>query len=169
MASIQIVEADLQHPAHVEAVLSLLDGFSCDPLGNGQPLSKTVRDALIPGLRAHPTTVILLALRGDEPLGIAVCFRGFSTFAAKPLLNLHDLFVLKAARGLGVGRELLEGGQSQSAGDRGLQGDPRGPAPQRSRPGDLRRRGFRASGVRSGCRIGAVSREGSSAFWLADH
>jgi len=31
-----------------------------------------------------------------------------STFAARPLLNLHDLAVLPERRGLGVGRALLE-------------------------------------------------------------
>ena len=44
----------------------------------------------------------------DNPVGAAVCFIGFSTFAAKPLINIHDFVVLPAARGKGVGRRLLE-------------------------------------------------------------
>jgi ribosomal protein S18 acetylase RimI-like enzyme len=40
-------------------------------------------------------------------VGLAVCFRGFSTFAARPLLNIHDFSVLPACRGAGVGRQLL--------------------------------------------------------------
>ncbi len=40
-------------------------------------------------------------------MGIAVCFIGFSTFAARPLINIHDLAVLPEGRGNGVGRKLL--------------------------------------------------------------
>jgi hypothetical protein len=32
--------------------------------------------------------------RTAEAVGIAVCFIGFSTFAARPLINIHDLAVL---------------------------------------------------------------------------
>jgi len=37
-----------------------------------------------------------------------VCFRGFSTFAAAPLINVHDLAVVPGFRGQGIGRRLLE-------------------------------------------------------------
>jgi ribosomal protein S18 acetylase RimI-like enzyme len=40
-------------------------------------------------------------------IGIAVCFIGFSTFAARPLINVHDLAVLPAYRRCGAGRMLL--------------------------------------------------------------
>ena len=39
---------------------------------------------------------------------MALCFRGFSSFAALPLINVHDLSVLPERRGLGVGRQLLQ-------------------------------------------------------------
>jgi len=52
--------------------------------------------------------VILLAWAGETPVGIAVCFRGFSTFAARPNLNLHDVAVRPDHRGRGVGRGLLQ-------------------------------------------------------------
>ena len=58
--------------------------------------------------RRHPTTLIFLAFDGDQPVGAAVCFIGFSTFAAKPLINIHDLVVLPTSRGKGIGRQLLE-------------------------------------------------------------
>lgn len=112
MDDIDIVEADLGRSDHCEAVLSLVDQYARDPMGNQAPLSSSVRDALIPGLKAHPTTLIFLAFESakaaDSALGIAVCFRGFSTFAAKPLINLHDLFVKKSARGHDLGRALLD-------------------------------------------------------------
>jgi GNAT superfamily N-acetyltransferase len=102
-----IAEADLALPEHQEAVLRLVDAYAADPMGDGKPLTESARSNLIRGLAKHPTTIILLAWRGSEPAGIAVCFLGFSTFAARPLLNIHDIFVTLPHRGIGIARVLL--------------------------------------------------------------
>ncbi|HLU65311.1 MAG TPA: GNAT family N-acetyltransferase [Kofleriaceae bacterium] len=107
MTEVDIVEADLGREDHARAVVALTDAYARDPMGNGAPLPEEIKAALVPGLRRHPTTLVFLALRGDEPVGIATCFLGFSTFAARPLVNVHDLAVLPATRGQGVGRRLL--------------------------------------------------------------
>jgi GNAT superfamily N-acetyltransferase len=104
---VSVVEADLSRPDQQEAIVRLLNGYAMDPMGDGKPLSETARRDLIPGLRRHPTTVIFLAYVGAEPAGLAICFLGFSTFAARQLLNIHDYFVSPAHRGAGVGRRLL--------------------------------------------------------------
>ena len=106
-AKIEIVEADLARAEHQQAVCELLDAYARDPMGNSKPLDEEVRERLVPGLRAHGRALILLAYHGSRPVGIAACFIGFSTFAARPLLNLHDLAVIPAYRGQGVGRRLL--------------------------------------------------------------
>ena len=108
MHAVEIVEADLDREEHQHAVIELVDAYSRDPMGDGKPLSAEARLTLVPGLRQHPTTVIFLAYEQDEAIGIAVCFVGFSTFAARPLINVHDLAVLPAHRGQGVGRRLLQ-------------------------------------------------------------
>lgn len=105
---VEIVEADLQRPEHQAATLGLLDEYARDPMGKGAPLPADVRKQLIPGLREHPTTIVFLAFTDGVATGLAVCFRGFSTFAAKPLINIHDLAVLSTHRGQGIGRLLLE-------------------------------------------------------------
>ena len=105
--SIQIVEADLTLPEHQEAVVAMVDAYSRDAMGNAKPLEPDVRARLIPGLQKHPTTLIFLAFDGDRPVGAAVGFVGFATFAAKPLINIHDFVVLPESRGKGVGRLLL--------------------------------------------------------------
>ena len=107
MNKIEIVEADLDRPEHQHAVIELTDAYARDPMGNGRPLSNEVRQALIPALQKHPTTVIFLACRGGEAIGIANCFIGFSTFAARPLINVSDLAVLPGHREKGIGRLLL--------------------------------------------------------------
>jgi ribosomal protein S18 acetylase RimI-like enzyme len=106
--SIRIVEADLNVSEHRDAVLAMVDAYSRDTMGSAKPLDPGVRLRLIPGLQRHPTTLIFLAFEGEQPVGVAVCFIGFSTFAAKPLINIHDCMVLPAFRGKGVGRRLLD-------------------------------------------------------------
>jgi ribosomal protein S18 acetylase RimI-like enzyme len=108
MGGIEVVEADLSGAEHQAATLELLDAYARDPMGNGAPLAADVRLRLIPGLREHPTTLVFLAYGGGDAAGLAVCFRGFSTFAARPLINIHDLVVLANHRGQGIGGRLLE-------------------------------------------------------------
>jgi ribosomal protein S18 acetylase RimI-like enzyme len=114
MTSIDILTTDLSNSAHQDAVLSMLDAYSADPMGDARPLSDFARANVIDGLRKHPTTLIFLAMRNDQPVGIAVCFRGFSTFAALPLINLHDFYVDCNSRGLGIGRSLLDAIEHQA-------------------------------------------------------
>ena len=108
MSNIQIVSADLANRTHQDAIVHLLDVYSRDPMGDERPLPEDVKQRLIPGLRGHPTTIVFLAYDGDKPVGIAVCFKGFSSFKAKPLINIHDLAVLPECRAQGIGRQLLE-------------------------------------------------------------
>ncbi|MEM6656327.1 MAG: GNAT family N-acetyltransferase, partial [Planctomycetota bacterium] len=62
--------------------------------------------------------VVLLAWRAGEPVGLAIAFEGYSTFAARPLLNLHDLVVAAEHRGRGAGGRLLDAveGEARSRG-----------------------------------------------------
>jgi len=107
-AAIEIVEADLTRPDHQRAVVEMVDAYCRDPMANGRPLDADVRAQLVPALREQPLALILLAFDGDRPVGVACCFRGFSTFAARPIMNLHDLMVVAEYRGRGVGRQLLQ-------------------------------------------------------------
>ena len=112
--SIAIREADLADPRQADAVVAIVDAYARDAFGGRKPLPPPVRDGLIPGLRAHPTTLVLLAYDGDQAVGVAVCFFGFSTFQARPLLNVHDLAVVPAARGRGGGQALLTAAEARA-------------------------------------------------------
>lgn len=110
----EIHEADFDDAAHCAALLEVLDSYAADPIGGGVPLSGEVRQRLIPALREQPTALVLLAFAGDQAIGVAVCFFGFSTFQARPLLNIHDLAVVPAWRGRGVGRALLTAAEARA-------------------------------------------------------
>lgn len=106
--SFYITEADFDNQDHREAIPALINAYAQDPMGGGGELGKEVLERMVPGLATHPTTVVFLAYDGDRPIGIANCFVGFSTFAARPLINVHDLAVLAEYRGQRVGEKLLE-------------------------------------------------------------
>jgi len=106
--NVTIVDADLSRAEHQHALVTMLDAFMRDPMAGGQPLSEQSRREVVPGLRAHPACYVLLAWRDGLPIGFSICFLGFSTFNARPLINIHDIFVDSAVRGMGIGRMLLE-------------------------------------------------------------
>ncbi len=108
MNDVMIVQANLDDSVHQRAVVEMVNAYARDPMGRGEDLPAAVRAGLIDGLRGHPMSLIFLALDGGRPVGIAVCFVGFSTFFAKRLINVHDLAVVPEYRYKGVGRRLLE-------------------------------------------------------------
>ena len=108
MRDVTVIEADLSDAQHQAAILYLVNAYARDPMGDGRDLPSAVCDRLISGLRRHPTSLVFLAFDDATPIGIAVCFVGFSTFTARPLINVHDLAVVPECRGQGVGRLLLE-------------------------------------------------------------
>ncbi len=108
MLSIAVREADLADPADQRAVVDLVDEYAREPLHGGVALPASVRRELGAALGRHPTRVVLLGFREGRAVGVAVCFVGFSTWSARPLLNLHDLAVTHSMRGHGIGRQRLQ-------------------------------------------------------------
>ncbi len=103
----EILIADLSAPAHANAIVYLLNEYAKDEMGGGAELSDFVKTNLVAELRQRPNAHIVLAFVGGAPAGMAVCFEGFSTFACKPLLNVHDIVVIALFRGRGLSKKLL--------------------------------------------------------------
>lgn len=106
--SIRVVQADLSDAAHQEIVLGMVRAFAQSSMGPGGDLPVESQQRLVEGLRHHPTAIVLLAFHGEDPAGILIGFVGFSTFVARPLINIHDFFVDREHRRRGIGRLLLE-------------------------------------------------------------
>jgi ribosomal protein S18 acetylase RimI-like enzyme len=102
-----ITLADFADPADAAAIVLVLDVYARDPMGGGEPLSDDVRERLVPAMAQVPGAFAVLARLGDEAVGLATCFMGFSTFAARPLVNIHDVSVLPGHRGRGIARALF--------------------------------------------------------------
>lgn len=105
---IRIIEADLDDAQQGSALVGLLDSYAREPAGQSTPIDAATASGIVPGLKRHPSTLVLLAVTDDVYSGTAVCFWGFSTFTARPVLNIHDLVVLPEYRGRGIGSALLD-------------------------------------------------------------
>jgi ribosomal protein S18 acetylase RimI-like enzyme len=115
---VRIETVDYTNPLHADAFVSLLDIYASGKSGGGRPLSDSVRAALPAALASVPGAFSLLAFDEQLPVGLANCFMGFSTFACRPLVNIHDLMVIPEYRGRGISQDLMAGVES-IARDRG--------------------------------------------------
>ena len=112
-ASLEVLRADYNDAGHAAALVQLLDSYAQDPAGGGQGLSAYAREHVVAGLRARPQAFSVLALRVSDdratrvPVGLINCIEGFSTFAARPLVNVHDVVVRADQRGKGVARAMF--------------------------------------------------------------
>jgi len=104
---IEVVRARYDNPAHAAALLDLLDAYARDPAGGGEPLSDFARDHLIAELAARPFMFSVLAFDGGTPVGLINAIEGFSTFACRPLVNVHDVVVASSHRGRGIAARMF--------------------------------------------------------------
>lgn len=98
---------NLHAPLDQQAVLELLNLYASRLPGRMRELPTDVTDQLIPALSIRSGSHLFLAETSKRIVGLALCFDGFSTFRASPLLNLHDLTVHPQFQRQGIGDKLL--------------------------------------------------------------
>jgi len=104
---IELARVRYDDPAHAAALVDLLDAYARDPAGGGEPLSDFARANLVDELAARPFIFSVLAFDDDTPVGLVNAIEGFSTFACRPLVNVHDVVVLPSHRGRGIAAQLF--------------------------------------------------------------
>ncbi len=113
-ATLTVELADYADPRDAADIVALLEAYARDPMGGGEQLGQEVRDEVVPGLAATPGAFSLLARLDGAAVGLANCFTGFSTFIARPLINVHDMTVLANHRGQGIGKALLDAVEAEA-------------------------------------------------------
>lgn len=106
-AHVLVLQASYTNPVHAKALGLLLDHYARDSMGGGHALPADVKDNLASELAKRPHAFSVLAFFAGEPVGLVNCFEGFSTFACRPLVNVHDVVVLEAFRGQGISQKML--------------------------------------------------------------
>lgn len=106
--TIEIIRADYHNEQHAQDVVMLLNEYAVNQMGGGEPLSEYTQQHLIENLKLQNNVFTVLAYVGGKPAGIANCVIGFSTFNAKPLVNFHDVAVVKAFRRQGLTKLMFE-------------------------------------------------------------
>ena len=106
-SGLRICRADYANRIHASALVLLLDAYARDAAGGGEPLSEFAKIHLVEALAARPQAFSVLAFDDTQPIGLINCIEGFSTFACKPLVNVHDVVVLASHRGQRVGEQML--------------------------------------------------------------
>jgi ribosomal protein S18 acetylase RimI-like enzyme len=108
----KIIQANLSDAKQALDIVNLLSQYAMDIMGGGEDLSYEVKQNLIPALENRNSTLVILAYENEIAVGLAICFEGFSTFYAKPLINIHDFVVLPNYRGKGIAKLMLDQIQS---------------------------------------------------------
>ena len=106
-SDLRLCRADYHNAVHAAALVQLLDAYAQDPAGGGEALSAFAKANLVKELAARPQAFSVLAFAGEQPVGLINCIEGFSTFACRPLVNVHDVAVLPGYRGQRVGEQML--------------------------------------------------------------
>lgn len=105
---IDVLQADYHNPQHAHDIVTLLDCYALDPMGGAEGLSDQVKHDLIKSLANLPHAFSILCYNEGVAVGLVNCFEVFSTFKAKPLINIHDVVVHPNSRGLGISQLLLD-------------------------------------------------------------
>lgn len=105
---IQIIEGDLNNLDHAESFLKLTAAYMADSMGGAEAWNEDQKTTVVQEMKDHPGALVLFAKADNEYVGICTCFYAYSTFLAKPLLNIHDIYVSESARVKGVGKKLIQ-------------------------------------------------------------
>lgn len=105
---ILVLQASYTNAVHADAIGLLLNHYAEDSMGGGHTLPADLLQQLPAELAKRPHAFSVLAFIGGEPAGLVNCFEGFSTFACRPLVNLHDVVVMDRFRGLGLSQKMLQ-------------------------------------------------------------
>jgi len=110
----QLKRVDYSNSDDTQALVRLLNAYAQEPLGGGTALSAEVQSRLPIALGQMPGAYSFIVWLDKEPVALLNAFTGFSTFNARPLLNIHDVYVAPQVRGGGALELLLDAVEQQA-------------------------------------------------------
>lgn len=104
--------ADWTNSDDCDTVVSLLQAYALHPMGGAEALSDYAAANLPSAMAKTPGAFSVIGWHTNSEgertaVALANCFSTLSTFACKPLINIHDLYVADSARGQGAGQAIM--------------------------------------------------------------
>ncbi len=104
---VTIVQANFNNKTHCEDYIRLLNEYALDVMGGGTALSSRVKKNLTTEIAQRDFITVFLGYDNDAAIALLTCIESFSTFKCRPIINIHDVYVTKKFRKLGVSTKLL--------------------------------------------------------------
>lgn len=114
MQNLEILKNPYEDPTCATAISEVLNSYAEDPMGGGVTLGDFTKDNLVEELKSRNWVVTFLAMLDGKPVGLLIAMEGFSTFVARPLMNIHDVAVVPEMRGKGIGKALFSAVEKES-------------------------------------------------------
>lgn len=117
--TVSIRELDFANALDRDALAKMIQSFSADEAIGGKGIASETAVAAVAGL-ARRVPSIWVAMAWDESgesrrgAGMVITIESYSTFAAAPVLNIHDVAVASDYRRQGVGRRLVEAARDEA-------------------------------------------------------
>jgi GNAT superfamily N-acetyltransferase len=105
---IEVRPVDYADAIQGQQLIELMQAYATGSMGGGQPLGGEVTSRLLEEMHRRPHVSSAIVYVDEQPAGLINFVEGFSTFAAKPLINIHDVIVVAEFRGRGLSRRLFE-------------------------------------------------------------
>ena len=105
--NLEIITVDYTNLQQAKDLVFLLNHYALADPGGGGGLPNEVKQHLVSRLAEVSHAFSLICYVDQKPAGLVNALHGFSTFKAKPLINIHDLVVHEDFRRQGISQLLL--------------------------------------------------------------
>lgn len=99
---IEIVESRYTKDGHEKMIIDILNSYAKGLSGGGNELPENVKQSLVGELEKRKNIHTIIAFVDGKAAGLIIAIESFSTFACRPVLNLHDIIVLPEFRRKGI-------------------------------------------------------------------
>lgn len=106
---VNIKKVDFTSQSEAKTLIELLNQYALDPMGGAKALDQKVIDSLPKSLAERTDVLSFIAYEKNtgKAIGMLNAFEGYSTFAGKPLANIHDVYVKPEWRGKKIAQSLI--------------------------------------------------------------
>ena len=108
MQNINVFKLDFENAEHITLFSSLMNHYAGSEMGGGGAISAEAMRRSVHYFQNSSSAVAFAATNAQaNAVGLLNAFESFSTFAGRPIFNIHDIVVHESSRGQGIAQHLL--------------------------------------------------------------